>query len=74
MREVTYLCTQIWWPSNKKAYHFQKKDNEAQLNLNSTVEDHICAAKNELKKLNLTGEQDIASVKNVNTHLNDRGV
>ena len=58
---------------NKRAYQFQKKGNEAQFIFNSSVEDHISAAKKELKKLDPTGEQDKTTVKNATTHL-DEGI
>ena len=56
---------------NKRAYHFQKKANEAQFNFNSTLEDHISTVKKELKKLKPTSEQSVTTVKNVNTHLDE---
>ena len=58
---------------NKRAYQFQKKGNEAQFIFNSSVEDHISAAKKELKKLDPTGEQDKTTLKNATTHL-DEGI
>ena len=56
---------------NRRAYQFQKKGNEAQFNFNSSVDDHISAAKKELKKLTPTGEQDRAIVQNVTNHLDE---
>ena len=56
---------------NRRAYQFQKKGNEAQFNFNSGVEDHISAAKKELKKLNPTGEQDQTIVQNVTNDLEE---
>ena len=56
---------------NRRAYQFQKKGNEAQFNFNSSVDDHISAAKKELKKLTPTGEQDRAIIQNVTNHLDE---
>ena len=56
---------------NRRAYQFQKKGNEAQFNFNTSVEDHITAAKKELKKLSPTEGQDKTTVQNVTNHLEE---
>ena len=57
---------------NKKAYHFKKKGNEAQFIFNSTVEDHIDAAKKTLGKMAPNSDADKASLEKATTEL-DQG-
>ena len=58
---------------NKRTYQFQRKGNEAQYCFNSSVEDHLEAAKKELAKLTPEGEQQTATVKKLKTCL-DEGI
>ena len=55
---------------NKKAYHFKKKGNEAQFIFNSTVEDHINAAKKTLGKMAPNSDADKAALEKATTELN----
>ena len=48
---------------NKRTYQFKRKGNEAQYAFNTTVEEHIDAARKELGKMNPTGEHEKAVVK-----------
>ena len=57
---------------NKKAYHFKKKGNEAQFIFNSTVEDHIDAAKKILGKVAPNSDADKAALEKATTELDQR--
>ena len=48
---------------NKRTYQFKRKVNEAQYTFNTTVEEHIDAARKKLGKLNLVEEHNKAIVK-----------
>ena len=48
---------------NKRTYQFRRKRNEAQYTFNTTVEEHIDAARKEHGKLNPVEENDKAIVK-----------
>lgn len=56
---------------NKRTYQFKKKGNEAQYSFNTTIEEHIDAARKELGKLDPTEEQDKAIVKKVGDYLGE---
>jgi len=57
---------------NKKAYHFKRKGNEAQFSFNTTVEDHIDAAKKTLIKMAPASEADKAALEKATAEL-DQG-
>ena len=48
---------------NKRTYQFERKGNEAQYTFNTTIEEHIDAARKELGKLNPIEEHNKAIVK-----------
>ena len=48
---------------NKRTYQFKRKGNEAQYTFNTTVKEHIDAARKELAKLNPVEEHDKAIMK-----------
>ena len=55
----------------KRTYQFKKKGNEAQFTFNTTVEEHIEAAKRELGKLTPGNEKEQATTKRAAAHLHE---
>ena len=56
---------------NKSTYQFRKKGNEVQFTFNSSVEETISAAKQELSQLTPTGNDQQAALKKAQTHLDE---
>ena len=55
----------------QRAYSFRRKGHEARFNFNSTVEEHMQAAKQELKKLTPTEAKDQEAARKVTLHLDE---
>ena len=58
---------------NKKAYHFKKKGNEVQFTFNSTVEDHINAAKKSPGNMAPNSDADKSALEKATAEL-DQGI
>ena len=56
---------------SKSTYQFRKKGNEVQFSFNSSVEESISAAKQELARLTPTGSDQQATLKRAQMHLDE---